>query len=70
MAAVMKYRIASLDIVQAYLQSSYKLSQKIYVKPKLEDLEILEIGPDIYLELLKPLYGICDSSDYWGALLS
>eukprot|EP00171_Calliarthron_tuberculosum_P003361 IDg3361t1 len=60
MAAVMKYRIASLDFIQAYLQSLYSISRKIYVKPKLEDLELLEVGPDMLLELLKPLYGICD----------
>lgn len=35
--------------------------RKIYLKPPKE----LELGPDLLLELLKPLYGISDSGVYW-----
>ena len=31
---------------------------------------MLQIGSDTLLKLVKPLYGICDSGDYWSATLN
>lgn len=40
------------------------------MKPKLQDLKLLSIVPDSYIELLQPLYSICDSGDNWAAILN
>lgn len=65
-AAVKGFRIFSHDVNQAYVQSKDKLTRKIFVLPKKRDLEMLGVSEDELLELLMPLYGICDAGDYWG----
>ena len=65
-SAIYGFRIFSIDVTQAYLQSSENLKREIYVKPsrefKLHDGELLK--------LRKPLYGLPDSGDYWGRTIS
>lgn len=41
-AAIERFRIFLHDVTQAYLQSKYELSRKIYIRPKREDLHLLE----------------------------
>lgn len=69
-AAVRSFLLACLDFNQAYLQSEDTMSRSICFKPRKEDLSILEVGSNMVLKLKKPLYGICDSGDYWAATLS
>jgi hypothetical protein len=56
----------STDVTQAYLQSAEKLLRDVYIKQTKEFL----MGPGQILKLLRPLYGLADSGDYWGRTLS
>lgn len=65
-AALFGFRIWSQDVSQAYLQSAEKLMRDIYVVPKKE----FHLSKAVLLKLLKPLYGLTDSGDYWHATLT
>ena len=62
LAALFGFRIWSTDITQAYVQSATELMRDIYIRPTKE----FELGPDQLLKLLRPLYGLTDSGDYWN----
>ena len=66
LAAIFGFRLFSTDVTQAYLQSAEKLMRDVYVKPNGE----FELAPNQLLKLLKPLYGLADSGDYWGQTFS
>lgn len=59
------FRDFSHDVTQAYLQSKYKLTRIIYIKPKPQGRVILGLRDGDIFELVRPLYGLCDSGDYW-----
>ena len=65
-AANKGFNIGCMDFRQAYLQSEETMSRRIFIQPKKRDLEIIGINEGEVLELSKPLYGICDSGDYWS----
>lgn len=67
-ATVFSFRTASLDFIQAHLQSKDALTRKFYVKPRKDDFKYFGIQSGDFLELEKPLYGTCDSGDYWRQL--
>jgi Reverse transcriptase (RNA-dependent DNA polymerase) len=60
-AAIMGFDVISADVIQAYLQSASDLKRKVFVKPNCIDLD-----PDELLQIMKPLYGLADSGDYWA----
>jgi hypothetical protein len=55
----------STDIKQAYLQSAEDLKREIYVRP-----DVTKLPPDELLQVVKPLYGLADSGDYWHETLT
>ena len=62
LAALFGFRIWSLDVNNAYLQSASQLLRDIYLKPGKE----FELPSGHLLKLLRPLYGLADSGNYWN----
>jgi len=62
-ASIMGFDIWSEDISQAYLQSASVLLRDVYMKPNRH----LSIPAGHLLKILRPLYGLADSGDYWHA---
>jgi hypothetical protein len=52
-------------VTQAYLQSTEPLRRDVFVKPTAD----FDISEDKMLKLIRPLYGLADSGDYWGKTL-
>eukprot|EP00171_Calliarthron_tuberculosum_P022290 IDg22290t1 len=62
LSAIEGFDIWTSDVRHAYLQSEEPLSRDLFlVNPAPE----FEIPADKCLQLLKPLYGLCDSGDLW-----
>ena len=59
LAAIFGFRIWSTDVNDAYLQSASQLLRDFYLKPGKE----FELPGNQLLHLLRPLYGLADSSD-------
>lgn len=49
-------------VTQAYMQKSEKLMRDVYLKHFKE----MNIQSNQLVQLLKPLYGLSESGDYWG----
>jgi len=64
-SAVLRFRLFSHDINQAYLQSRDKLAHTLYLDPRPEDRHLFSLTDDEFLLLVRPLYGVCDAGDYW-----
>ena len=60
LATILGFDILSLDVNQTYLKSASNLKRQVYTRP-----ESIELGPDELLQVLRPLYGLTDSGDYW-----
>lgn len=57
----MKY----VDVNQAYLKAGSKLQRQVFFKPS-----EIELGPNELLQIIRPLYGLSDSGDYWYETLT
>jgi len=65
LATILGFDIWSTDMKQGYLQSASDLQRKIFTKPK-----ILDLGKNELLQIVRPLYGLPDSGEYWCETLS
>jgi Reverse transcriptase (RNA-dependent DNA polymerase) len=63
-AALFGFTLWSSDVRQAYLQSAVPLMRDVFLKP-----DCLELNQDELVKILKPLYGLSDSGDYWHETL-
>lgn len=60
LATILGFEVWDLDVKQAYLQSGSKLQRAVYIKP-----DIIELDQNELIQILKPLYGLSESGDYW-----
>ena len=60
LATILGFDVWSLDVKQAYLQAASTLRRKLFVKP-----EFIELKPGELLQVVKPLYGLTESGDFW-----
>lgn len=66
LAGIFGFDIWTADIRQAYLQASEPLERDVFIgKPVAE----FDLSPDQCLNLLRPLYGLCDAGDLWHTTL-
>ncbi len=63
MAAIMGSDVWTENRSQAYLQSASELLREVYLKPNRQ----LKVPAGYMLKLLRPLYSLTDSGDYWHA---
>jgi len=68
-SVVLRFRLFSHDINQAYLQSRDKLARTLYLYPRHEDRHLFDLTDDGVLLLVRPLYGVCDAGDYFFVTL-
>ncbi len=54
------------SISQGYLQSATELLREVYLRPNRK----LRLPAGYVLKLLRPLYGLADSGEYWHATFS
>lgn len=64
LASILGFDMYSIDVDQKYLQPASKLRRKIFIKP-----DIIDLGPDELLQLVKPIYGLTKSRVYWNETL-
>lgn len=69
-SAVCGFRLFIHDVNQSYLQSTEQMTRDVYLLPRAEDRHFFSIQGDEELQVLRPLYGICDAGDYWAATMS
>lgn len=68
-SSIMGLRLFLHDVSQAYLQSTEDMTRTVYLKPKAEDRKWFDVAENEALQLMKPLYGLCDSGDYWNVTI-
>lgn len=61
LATIFGFNLWSKDMTLAYIQGASKIMQQVYLKWK----PGFQLTDDQLLEILRPLYGLADSGDYW-----
>lgn len=57
-------RLLYTEVTQAYIKSAKKLNRDIYLNPPID----LNLKSNKIIPLLKTLYRLADSGDYWGSI--
>lgn len=65
LALAFNFYIWTVDINQAYLQAKRSLQRYVFIKPA-----ILGLVTNERLQIVKPIYGLNDSGDYWAKTIS
>lgn len=63
LATIFGFRLWSEDMTLAYIQGAKNIMRKVYLKGELE----FQPSDAQLLKILRPLYGLADSGDYWHA---
>ncbi len=63
LAAIMGFHVRTKDIFRSYRQSASEILREEYMRPN----KHLQAPAICMLKLLRPLYGLGHSSDYWHA---
>ena len=66
-AAMHKFDVWTSDVELACLQSTEILEGLVFFK---ERAKVFELDPSECLELLRPLYGLCDAGEIWHESLN
>lgn len=45
------------------------MMRTVYLRPKSEDMILFDVSKYELLKLVKPLYGLCNSGDYWNVTI-
>jgi Reverse transcriptase (RNA-dependent DNA polymerase) len=61
LAALFGFEVTAADVIAAYVQSAENLQRDVFVRPS-----CMKLGPKELIRIVKPLYGLPDSGDYWG----
>ena len=69
-SAVLCWRLLSHDVNQAYHTSKEAKTWDMYVRMRAKDVKYFCIADGELLQLLKPLYGVADSKDYWDVIFA
>lgn len=67
---MLKFRLFSDHVDQAYCLSKENFTRPIAIEPKQEGMHILGVEHDEVLKLQRSSYGLCDTADYWGITIS
>ena len=66
LAALHGFDVWTSDVRQAYIQSAEPLMRDIFIRNPVPEFAL---DPHQCLQLLKPLYGLCESGDLWHKAL-
>jgi hypothetical protein len=64
-AAIFGWNAWTTVVQQAYLQSASLLKNDVFLKTN-----AIELGPNEFLQFSVPIYGLSESTDYWGQTLT
>lgn len=67
-ASLLKFILFSHYVTQVYLQSKKNLSREVYIQPKVAGRDTFGLLECEIVQLIRPLYRLCVSGDYWGRL--
>jgi Reverse transcriptase (RNA-dependent DNA polymerase) len=64
-AAIFSFDVIAADVVQAYLQSAEDLHRDVFVRS-----DCIALNPGELFRVIKPLYRLSDSGDYWDTMFA
>jgi Reverse transcriptase (RNA-dependent DNA polymerase) len=62
LASIFDFKFWTQDVTQAYFQSAGTPARKVFIEKPASELELC---PNQALQLLRPLYGLADSGEFW-----